>query len=211
MILVGLTGSIGTGKSTTAALFAECGAPVFDADAVVRALYAPDGDATAVIAEHFPDCVDENGVDRNALRARVQDDPSAFALLETLVHPLVGRRRRSFLRRAQRRGAPFVVLDVPLLFETGGDESVDVIVVVSAPADVQRERVLARPGMTEDAFEAILARQLPDEEKRARADFIIDTSRGIPDARRQVRAVARRLTQRAKRKERGYARNRFRR
>lgn len=190
MIILGLTGSIGMGKSTTAALFAEEGVPVFDADAAVAAMYAPGGEAVPLIAQAFPGCADEaTGVDRTKLTAALQADPSKFEILNAIVHPLVGQARRRFFHEAEDAGAPLVVLDVPLLFETGQHDQVHHVVVVSAPEAVQRDRVLARPGMSVDKFEAILARQTPDADKRARADHVIDTSQGVDHAREQVRAL----------------------
>ena len=187
MILLGLTGSIGMGKSTTAALFAERGAPVYDADAAVHALYARGGAAVASVEAAFPGVVVKGAVDRARLGARVLDDPAALRRLEAIVHPLVGAHRGAFLQAAA--GAPVVVLDVPLLFETGGDKAMSAVAVVSAPPEVQRARVLARPGMTATKLEAILARQLPDADKRARADFVIDTAHGLAAARAQVAEV----------------------
>ena len=190
MIILGLTGSIGMGKSTTAALFAEEGVPVFDADAAVAAMYAPGGEAVPLIARAFPGCADEaTGVDRAKLTAALQADPSKFETLNAIVHPLVGQARRRFFHEAEDAGAPLVVLDVPLLFETGQHDQVHHVVVVSAPEAVQRDRVLARPGMSVDKFEAILARQTSDADKRARADHVIDTSQGVDHAREQVRAL----------------------
>ncbi|MGJ3231668.1 MAG: dephospho-CoA kinase [Oceanicaulis sp.] len=189
MIVVGLTGSIGMGKSTTAALFAEEGAAVFDADAAVAELYGPGGGAVAPIAAAFPGCAGEAGVDRDALSKALQADPSGFQRLEAVVHPLVAAVRHAFFEQARRDGVEVVVLDVPLLFETGQAEQVDAVVVVSAPEAVQKQRVLQRPGMSAAKLDAILARQTPDSEKRARADFVIDTSKGIDAARDQVRAV----------------------
>jgi len=187
VILLGLTGSIGMGKSTTAAMFAERGVPVYDADAAVHALYALGGAAVAPVEAAFPGVVVEGAVDRARLGARVLDDPEALRRLETIVHPLVGFHRGEFFAAAAE--APVVVLDVPLLFETGGDRAMSAVAVVSAPPEVQRARVLARPGMTEDKLDAILARQLPDADKRARADFLIDTAHGLDAARAQVDAV----------------------
>jgi len=190
MIVLGLTGSIGMGKSTTAQLFEAEGARVFDADAEVARLYEPGGQAFSLIAEAFPGCASEaTGVDRVKLSAALQADPAGFETLNGLIHPLVGQVRQAFFDAAARDGIGVVVLDVPLLFETGGEARVDHVVVVSAPADVQRTRVLARDGMSEAKFEAILARQMPDSEKLTRADFVIDTSSGIDHARDQVRAV----------------------
>lgn len=194
MIVVGLTGSIGMGKTTTAAMFAEEGAAVFDADQAVAALYGPGGAAVAPIAEAFPGCADaETGVDRAALSARLQQDPALFERLEHIVHPLVAQARADFFADAEAQGRAIAVLDVPLLFETGQADQVDAVVVVSAPEAVQRQRVLARPGMTPAKLDAILARQTPDSEKRARADFVIDTGSGLDAARAQVRDVIARL------------------
>lgn len=190
MIILGLTGSIGMGKSTTAALFKEEGVPVFDADAAVAAMYQPGGEAVPLIEHAFPGCASaETGVDRALLTAALQADPSKFETLNAIVHPLVGAARRRFFHEAEQANAPLVVLDVPLLFETGQHDQVHHVVVVSAPEAVQRERVLARPGMSADKFEAILARQTPDADKRARADHVIDTSQGVDHAREQVRAL----------------------
>ncbi|KAA5803830.1 dephospho-CoA kinase [Alkalicaulis satelles] len=195
MIIVGLTGSIGMGKSTTAKLFAEEGAAVFDADAAVAALYAPGGAAVQGVADAFPGCASvETGVDRAALSAALQADPSGFARLEAIVHPLVEAERQAFFARARAEGRTVVVLDVPLLFETGQEDRVHTVVVVSAPHDVQRERVLSRQGMSEAKLKAILARQMDDSLKRGRADFVIDTSQGLDAARLQVRAVMNALT-----------------
>ncbi len=187
MRIIGLTGSIGMGKTTTMGLFAEQGAPVFDADAVVHQLY--EGEAVAPIEAAFPGVTVNGRVDRERLAAHLFSQPQDFKRLEAIVHPLVGQYRSAFLDQAERSGAGVVVLDIPLLFETGGDKSVDIIVVVSAPYAVERGRVLAREGMTPEKFEAILARQLPDAEKRARADFVVDTSAGIDSARAQVREI----------------------
>ena len=194
MIVVGLTGSIGMGKTTTAALFAAAGVPVWDADAAVHRLYARGGAAVEPIAAAFPDAVVDGAVDRARLGARLAQDPPAFARLEAIVHPLVGADRQAFLDRAAASGAKVVVLDIPLLFETGGERRVDKVVVVSASPELQRERVLARPGMTAEKLEALLARQVPDAEKRARADFVIDTSAGLDAARTQVAEVLATLT-----------------
>ncbi|MDR3513085.1 MAG: dephospho-CoA kinase [Caulobacteraceae bacterium] len=189
MITVGLTGSIGMGKSTTAAMFAEAGVPVYDADAEVAALYAKGGGAVAPLEAAFPGVVKDGAVDREALRQRVLGDPEAIQRLNRVVHPLLGASREAFFKRARERGADMVVLDIPLLFETGGEGRMDAVVVVSAPAEVQRERVLARPGWTAERLDAILAQQLHDSEKRARAHFVIDTGRGLDAAREQVREV----------------------
>ncbi len=198
MITLGLTGSIGMGKSTTAAMFAEAGAPVYDADAEVRRLYAPGGAAVAAVGAAFPGVVVDGGVDRARLAEAVLGDPAALARLNGLVWPLMGAARAAFFRDAEAQGATLVVLDIPLLLETGGEKSVDVVVVVSAPADMQRQRVLDRPGMNEAKFAAILAAQLPDAEKRARADFVVDTSHGLESARRQVHDILAILRDRAK-------------
>lgn len=187
MIVLGLTGSIGMGKSTTARLFAEEGVPVHDADATVHRLYS--GEAAALIEEAFPGTTREGVVDRKELGTRVIGDPQALARLERIVHPLVREAETCFLDEARAAGAAVVVLDIPLLFETGRDAAVDAVVVVSAGRQEQRRRVMERPGMTEETFEKILARQTPDAEKRARADLVIDTSRGVEAARDQVKAA----------------------
>jgi dephospho-CoA kinase len=194
VITVGLTGSIGMGKSTTAQMFAEEGVPVYDADAEVHRLYARGGAAVGLVEAAFPGVVKDGSVDRAALSAQVVGDPAALKRLEEIVHPLVGASRAGFFDQARQTGAKLVLLDIPLLFETGGEARVDKVVVASAPAEVQRARVLERPGMTEDKFKAILARQLPDAEKRARADFVIDTGQGLDAAREQVRQVIAALT-----------------
>ena len=186
MILIGLTGSIGMGKSTTAAMFREAGAPVYDADAAVADLYSKGGAAVGPVGEAFPGVVRDGAIDREALRRAVLGDPEALKRLNGIVHPLVGRDRGKFFAAAEAMGADMVVLDIPLLFETGGEVNMDAVVVVSAPADMQRERVLARPGMSPERLDAILAQQLPDAEKRARAHFVVDTSRGLEAARIQV-------------------------
>lgn len=189
MILLGLTGSIGMGKSTTAGFFAEAGALIWNADEAVHRLYAAGGPAVAPIAAAFDGVVVDGAVDRTRLAAALGQDDAAFKTLEAIVHPLVGMDRAHALAEARERGVKLAVVDIPLLFETGGDAFVDAVVVVSAPADVQRQRVLAREGMTQERLDAILARQMPDAEKRARADFIIDTSGGLDHARDQVLAV----------------------
>ncbi|MRX49855.1 dephospho-CoA kinase [Paracoccus sp. S-4012] len=172
---LGLTGSIGMGKSTTAAMFARRGHPVWDADAAVHRLYAPGGAAVAPVAAAFPTALREGGIDRGALKAALEADPAAIARLEQIVHPLVAADRGGFLAEAEASGAPIAVLDIPLLFETGGEASLDGVAVVSAGAAAQRHRVLARPGMTPEMFDLILARQLPDAEKRRRATWVIPT------------------------------------
>jgi len=186
MFVIGLTGSIGMGKTTTARLFAEAGVPVHDADAAVHSLY--EGEAAGAIEAAFPGTTRDGKVDRALLGKRVVDDPPAMLLLEAIVHPLVRDTERRFLADAEAAGAKVVALDVPLLFETGGENRVDAVVVVSAPPDVQRKRVLER-GMSEAKFDALLARQMPDSEKRRRADFVVDSSKGIEPAREQVLAI----------------------
>lgn len=186
MIVLGLTGSIGMGKSTTTAMFAEAGALVWNADDAVHKLYAPGGAAVGPIKEAFPGVVVAGAVDRTRLAEALGRDSEAFRRLEAIVHPLVLKDRLKELAAAEARGVKLAVLDIPLLFETGGDASVDAVVVVTAPASVQAERVLARPAMTRERFEAILARQMPDTEKRRRADFVIDTSVGLEAARARV-------------------------
>lgn len=187
MFILGLTGSLGMGKSTTARFFAEEGVPVHDADAVVHRLY--DGEAAAAIEAAFPGTAASGKVDRDRLAARVLGDSAALKRLEAIVHPLVQEAERRLLAEAETRGEKVAVLDIPLLFETGGEKRVDAVVVVSAPPDVQRSRVLERPGMTADKLDAILAKQMPDDEKRRRADFVVDTSRGFEAARADVRAI----------------------
>ena len=187
MIKLGLTGSIGMGKSTVAGMFADEGVPVFDADAVVHRLQGPAGALVAEIEALFPGTTGPGGVDRTALAERVLAEREALQNLEALVHPAVRRERQAFLR--DNAGAPLVVLDIPLLFETSGTGGLDRIAVVSAPPEVQRARVLARPGMTAEKFERILERQMPDEEKRARADFVIETGCSLDDTRAAVRRI----------------------
>jgi dephospho-CoA kinase len=184
-----LTGSVGMGKSTAAKYFAEAGVPVHDSDAVVHALY--EGEAVPLVERAFPGATADGKVDRNKLATMVLGDDAALAKLQAIVHPLVAAARDAFLADAQARNAPVVVLDVPLLFETGGERHCDAVVVVSAPADLQRQRVLGRPGMTEERFAALLAKQTPDPEKRQRADFIVDSSQEFDDARAQVRDILR--------------------
>ncbi|HLL31437.1 MAG TPA: dephospho-CoA kinase [Allosphingosinicella sp.] len=187
MIVLGLTGSIGMGKSTVAKMFADEGVPMFDADAAVHRLQGPEGALVEEIEAHFPGTTGLQGVNRGALAERVLGEPETLRRLEALVHPAVAREREAFL--TANAEAPLVLLDIPLLFEAGGPEQVDKVAVVSAPAEVQRERVLARPGMTAEKFERILARQLPDEEKRARADFVIPTGGPMEETRRAVRRI----------------------
>ncbi|HKP79330.1 MAG TPA: dephospho-CoA kinase [Phenylobacterium sp.] len=189
MKVVGLTGSIGMGKSTTATMFREAGIPVYDADAAVHDLYDVGGLAVGPVGAAFPGVVKYGRVDREALRKRVLGQPDELKRLNAIVHPLVGQDRMGFLKQAEADGCDWVVFDVPLLFETGGHANVDAIVVVSAPPQMQRERVLARPGMTPDRLDAILAQQLADAEKRARAHYVVDTGKGLEAARAQVQAI----------------------
>jgi dephospho-CoA kinase len=197
MFVLGLTGSLGMGKSTTARFFAEEGVPLHDADAAVHRLY--EGEATALIEAAFPGTTSGGRVDRDKLAKKVLGDSAAIKRLETIIHPLVGRAEAQFLDEAARKDAAVVVLDIPLLFETGADRRCDAVVVVSAPADVQRARAFERPGMTEEKFQAILAKQMPDAEKRARADFVVDTSKGLDAARVQVREILGRIARMPKR------------
>lgn len=191
MIRIGLTGSIGMGKSTTAKMFAAEGVPVHDADATVHALYA--GRAAPLIEAAFPGTIVDGKVDRTLLSPRVLGKPNAMKRLEGIVHPLVREEELAFLEKARNEHRRVVMLDIPLLFETGGSDRVDAVVVVTADAEVQRKRVLSRPGMNEDRFEAILAKQMPDAEKRRRAHFLVDTGLGMDPARRQVRAILKAL------------------
>jgi len=187
MRVLGLTGSIGMGKSTTAKLFAEEGVPVYDADATVHRVY--ETEAAPAIEAAFPGTTVNGRVDRSLLSPRVVHDPAAMSRLEAIVHPMLRAHHQEFLDAAERSGAPVAVVDIPLLFETGGDKRVDAVVVVTTHPHVQRDRILARDGMTPEKLDAILARQLPDEEKRRRADFIVDTSHGIEPVRAQVREI----------------------
>lgn len=189
MIVIGLTGSIGMGKSETVRMFAVEGVPVSESDAIVHRLYEKDGAAIAPVAAAFPGVIADGRIDRQKLAHHLSRHPKDFDRLEAIVHPLVRAEQENFLKEARRQKARLAVLDIPLLFETGRDRDVDRIVVVSAPADVQRARVLARPGMTSEKFASILARQLRDSEKRARADFIVDSAHGFDHARRQVRGI----------------------
>jgi dephospho-CoA kinase len=189
MIVLGLTGSMGMGKSTVAKMFAEEGAPAFDSDAAVHELYAAGGEAVAPVETAFPGVTRGGAVDRAALSAKVVGDAEALQRLESIVHPLVRQAQANFLAAQRAAGTQVVVLDIPLLFESTGAQAVDKIVVVSAPLEVQRARVLGRPGMTEEKFEGLLARQTSDAEKRARADFVIDTGGPFDETRAQVRAV----------------------
>jgi dephospho-CoA kinase len=187
MIILGLTGSIGMGKSTTAKLFAEAGVPVYDADAAVHKIY--EGEAAPAVEAAFPGTTEAGKVDRNKLSARVVHDPAAIKQLEGIVHPMLGASRQKFLWDAERSGAPVAVVDVPLLYETGGEKRVDAVVVVTTTPEIQRERILARDNMTAEKLDAILARQLPDAEKRNRADFVVDTSHGLDPVRAQIRDI----------------------
>lgn len=195
MIRLGLTGSIAMGKSATAKMFAEAGVPVHDADAAVHALYA--GRAVPLIEAAFPGTTADGKVDRTRLGEAVLGKPEAIARLEAIIHPLVHEEEANFLSRARAEGRRMVVLDIPLLFETGGERRMDAVVVVSAPAEVQRERALARPGMTVQRLDAILARQMPDADKRRRSHFIIETGSGLDPVRRAVRSVIRALSGKA--------------
>jgi dephospho-CoA kinase len=187
MIILGLTGSIGMGKSTTATLFAEAGVPVYDADATVHRLY--EGEAAPAIEAAFPGTTVDGKVDRNRLSAQVVHDSAAIKRLEQIVHPMLGASRQKFLDDAEQSGAPVAVVDVPLLFETGGEKRVDAVVVVTTTPEIQRQRILARDGMTPEKLDAILARQLPDAEKRKRADFVVDTSHGLDPVRARIRDI----------------------
>ncbi len=187
MIILGLTGSIGMGKSTTAKLFAEAGVPVYDADATVHLLY--EGEAAPAIEAAFPGTTVGGRVDRPKLSARVVHDPAAMKQLEQIVHPMLGASRQKFFADAERAGAPVAVVDVPLLYETGGEKRVDAVVVVTTSPENQRARIMARGTMTSEALDAILARQLPDAEKRKRADFVVDTSHGLDPVRVQIRDI----------------------
>jgi dephospho-CoA kinase len=191
MFILGLTGSIGMGKTTTARLFAEEGVPVHDADAVVHKLY--EGEAVPLIEAAFPGTTREGRVDRQALGRRVVGDAAALKRLEDIVHPLVRNAETRFLADAEAAGAKAVVLDIPLLLETGGDQRVDAVVVVTAPDDVQRQRVMERPGMTAEKMEALIAKQMQDADKRRRADFIVDSGQGLDHARMQVRQILARI------------------
>jgi dephospho-CoA kinase len=187
MRILGLTGSIGMGKSTTAKLFIEAGVPVYDADAAVHKVY--EGEAAPAIEAAFPGTTVDGKVDRARLSARVVHDQAAIKQLEQIVHPMLGASRQKFLEEAERSGAPVVVMDIPLLFETGGEKRVDAVVVVSTDAATQRERILARGTMTNEVLDGILARQLPDAEKRKRADFVVDTSHGLDPVRTAIRDI----------------------
>lgn len=194
--LVGLTGSIGMGKSETAKMFARLGVPVYDADAAVHRLYEKGGAAVSEIARLFPTAVRDGRVNREILAKELASRPDGFKALEAIVHPLVAREQMRFLEEATAKGAEMVVLDIPLLFETGGEKRMDAVVVVSAPQDIQRARVLSRPGMTPDKLDHILSRQMPDAEKRARAHFVVETDKGLDHAFKQVEHVVKALHKR---------------
>lgn len=198
MLLLGLTGSIGMGKSTTARLFEEAGVPVYDADATVHKVY--EGEAAPAVEAAFPGSTVDGKVDRQKLSALVVNNPEAMKRLETIVHPMLRSHQLKFLSDAEKSGAPVAVLDVPLLYETGGENRVDAVVVVTTAPDVQRERILARDNMTSDKLDAILARQLPDEEKRKRADFIVDTSHGLEPVRQRISEILREVVKMPKRR-----------
>ena len=189
MITLGLTGSIGMGKTTTAQMFEEQGCPVFDADAAVHRLYDKDGKAVPLIRAVFPDAIKDGAIDRAVLGQHMRKDPLNLKVLESFIHPMVGELRATFFENAKASGADIVIMDVPLLFETGGDAYVDKVVVVTAPVEVQRTRVMARPGMSEELFRSLLSRQMPDAEKRKRADYVIFTDKGLPFAREQVQKI----------------------
>lgn len=199
MLKVALTGSIGMGKSTVGKMIAARGIPLFDADATVHALYAPGGAAVTPLREAFPAAVTGDSVDRDVLSRLVLGKPDEIRKLEAIVHPLVGMERQRFLAEAETRGEPFVVLDIPLLFEGKGRNNVDAVIVVSAPAGMQKSRVLARPGMTEEKFAAILARQVPDADKRAGADYVVDTGVSLAETEARVAEVLADLRRRASR------------
>ncbi len=191
MIVLGLTGSIGMGKSTAGKMIADRGIPVISADEIVHDLYS--GRGAPLIEAAFPGTVVDGTVDREKLSAAVVGDETAFKRLEAIIHPLVAEERKRFVERQRQAGKPLVVLDIPLLYEGGGERHVDRVLVVSCSADLQRERVLKRPGMTEEKFQAILARQVPDAEKRARADYVVDTSGSFEETRAQVDAIVDRI------------------
>jgi dephospho-CoA kinase len=195
MKVIGLTGSIGMGKSATAKLISAAGIPVFDSDAAVHALYARGGKAVAPIAAAFPGVVVDGAVDRQRLSGALHENPAGFALLEAIVHPLVLEEREAFLHDARQSGADLVVFDIPLLFETGSHEHVDHVLVVYAPDEIRRSRVMQRPGMTEAKLDAIIARQLDDSSKLARSDYRIETSGGLEDARRQLDVILKSIRQ----------------
>ena len=189
MIIIGLTGSIGMGKTTTAKMFADLGAHIFNADDAVHTLYSKGGAAVPILRAGLPEVIVDGAVDRKKLSAALSKDPLLLGVLESFIHPLVGKMRAAALSTAKAAGAKIFVDDVPLLFETGGDARVDKTVVVSAPYEVQRERVLSRPNMSEEKFAYILSRQMPDTEKRARADFVVNSGQGLDAARKQVEKI----------------------
>ena len=189
MKIIGLTGSIGMGKSTTAAMFREAGIPVYDADAAVHEAYDVGGIAVGPVGEAFPGVVKDGKVDREALRQAVLGKPEQMAKLNGIVHPLIGAARSDVFEKARAAGADMIIMDVPLIFETGGQKNMDAVIVVSAPAEMQRDRVLAREGMTPERLEQILSQQTPDAEKRARADYVVDTGQGLEAARAQVATI----------------------
>ena len=199
MLIIGLTGSIGMGKSTTLQMFADEGVPVYDADAAVHAVYS--STAVPIVEAAFPGTTADGTVDRQKLSQRVLGNPEALKKLEQIVHPLLGAHRQTFLQAAVKSGAPIVLMDVPLLFETGGEKRMDAVVVVTAPAELQRQRVLARENMTAEKLDAILARQTPDAEKRKRADFVVDTSRGLDPVRADVRDILAKVAKMPQRRE----------
>lgn len=200
-LLIGVTGSIGMGKTETARMFGALGFPVYDADATVHSLYGVCGEAVEPIGKAFPGTTKDGAVDRALLMAAVQKDKQGFAKLEAIVHPLVGKKQREFVAKAVADGAEMAVLDIPLLFETGGDTKVDVIVVASAPEAIQRQRALSRPGMTAEKFAHILARQMSDDEKSLLADYVVDTGQGLEIARAQVLKIVEELRQKRNKAE----------
>lgn len=193
MKIIALTGSIGMGKSTTAGLFADAGIPVFDSDACVHALYDKGGAAVAPVEAEFPGVTMNGAIDRERLARKLREDETGFARLEAIVHPLVAQARDDFLTKSAQAGHAMALLDIPLLFETGSEDLPDLIIVVSAPDEVRRKRVLERPGMTAEKLDSIIARQIPDSIKRSKADFVIETDKGIDAAREQVDAIIRHL------------------
>lgn len=198
MRVLGLTGSIGMGKSTTAKLFAELGVPVYDADATVHMIY--ENEAAPAVEAAFPGTTTDGRVDRQKLSAKVIHDPAAMKRLEAIVHPMLRAHHRAFLEEAERSGAAVAVVDVPLLYETGGDARVDAVVVVTTTEDIQRERILSRAEMTPEKLDAILARQVPDAEKRRRADFVVDTSHGLEPVRARIRDILREVAKMPRRR-----------
>ncbi len=197
MIIAGLTGSIGMGKTTAAAMFKDAGAAVFDADAAVHALYAKGGAAVPIVRAGLPEAITGGAVDRAKVSAIIREDPLQLTVLESFVHPLVDAMRQDALKAARAQGKKVFIFDMPILFETGGEKDVDVVIVVTAPADVQRARVLARPGMTEEKLAFILSKQMPDAQKRKLADYVINSGKGLDYAREQVQTVMKELESRA--------------